>query len=426
MIDFCMKRMCGILLSRLQATARKVVRDPVNNQHARRMREDVHFYRDWLLPRFELYCNELGWQMPPVGAFEVDEEALEAEGTGWIGDSLESDTQVALARGQLDDDSSCLSPSSTTSDGSRATNFLRKIVRAKSASREEKISSARQRASERLRPNPFSKSKAERLNELKAAKLRAEERRRLRTSSEESVSSLRTLHTLQGVDLEGEVTRQSLLFGVSFTIHTALLLLRQGALLRLSEWGLPAQEVLDLSLILLQAASLWALLSNSVTFAFEEIDFGQRRLVENMGIGRRLFAGQVRRASLLAAFLVATMSCGVGLFVQCICAAGEMERWKWLPVAYLRTNTCISSNQWSSRALRISSFVTVRIGVFVLALMLMGKLLLPKPRKRSKDGRKKKERRTHAEIRSFGSSLNDSSMEVIAEESSSDLPKMVN
>ena len=45
MIDFTMKRMCGILLSRLQASAHKVLKDPVGNAHARRMREDVTFYR---------------------------------------------------------------------------------------------------------------------------------------------------------------------------------------------------------------------------------------------------------------------------------------------------------------------------------------------------------------------------------------------
>jgi hypothetical protein len=61
LIDFVMKRMCGVLLGRLQAAARKVLKDPVKNPHARRMREDVRFYRDWLLPKFRVYCDELGW-----------------------------------------------------------------------------------------------------------------------------------------------------------------------------------------------------------------------------------------------------------------------------------------------------------------------------------------------------------------------------
>lgn len=45
LIEFSMKRMCGVLLSRLQASARRVLKDPVGNVHARRMREDVTFYR---------------------------------------------------------------------------------------------------------------------------------------------------------------------------------------------------------------------------------------------------------------------------------------------------------------------------------------------------------------------------------------------
>lgn len=93
-IDFIMKRMCGILLSRLQASARKVVKDPVKNAHARRMREDVRFYRDWLLPKFQLYCEELGWQMPKVGAFEIEEDELQREGMGWIDDNIENAMQL--------------------------------------------------------------------------------------------------------------------------------------------------------------------------------------------------------------------------------------------------------------------------------------------------------------------------------------------
>lgn len=61
LIDFCMKRMCGVMLARLQAAATKVVKDPIRNPHSRRMREDVRFYRDWLLPKFRTYCDELGW-----------------------------------------------------------------------------------------------------------------------------------------------------------------------------------------------------------------------------------------------------------------------------------------------------------------------------------------------------------------------------
>lgn len=79
LIDYCMKKMCGILLSRLQGTARGVLKDPVHSLHARRMREDAQFYRLWLLPKFRAYCEDLGWDLPPVAAFNVSEEDLGEE-----------------------------------------------------------------------------------------------------------------------------------------------------------------------------------------------------------------------------------------------------------------------------------------------------------------------------------------------------------
>ncbi|KAL7522504.1 hypothetical protein ACHAWX_007190 [Stephanocyclus meneghinianus] len=107
LIDFCMKRMCGVMLARLQAAATKVVKDPIRNPHSRRMREDVRFYRDWLLPKFRTYCDELGWDMPPVKAFEVSEEDLKAEEIfeGWrSADTLDVDSDAEnLSRTRIDD-----------------------------------------------------------------------------------------------------------------------------------------------------------------------------------------------------------------------------------------------------------------------------------------------------------------------------------
>ena len=79
LIDYCMKKMCGILLTRLQGCARATLNDPVHSPHARRMREDVQFYRLWLLPKFKSYCEDLGWELPPVAAFNVSEEDLDEE-----------------------------------------------------------------------------------------------------------------------------------------------------------------------------------------------------------------------------------------------------------------------------------------------------------------------------------------------------------
>jgi len=79
LIDFCMKKLCGILLSRLQGAARTILKDPVHSLHARRMREDAQFYRMWLLPKFRSHCEDLGWELPPVAALNVSEEDLDEE-----------------------------------------------------------------------------------------------------------------------------------------------------------------------------------------------------------------------------------------------------------------------------------------------------------------------------------------------------------
>eukprot|EP00580_Thalassiosira_gravida_P003983 CAMPEP_0201607362 /NCGR_PEP_ID=MMETSP0492-20130828/6481_1 /ASSEMBLY_ACC=CAM_ASM_000837 /TAXON_ID=420259 /ORGANISM="Thalassiosira gravida, Strain GMp14c1" /LENGTH=540 /DNA_ID=CAMNT_0048071925 /DNA_START=529 /DNA_END=2151 /DNA_ORIENTATION=+ len=495
MIDFCMKRMCGILLSRLQAAARKVVKDPVKNPHARRMREDVRFYRDWLLPKFQSHCDEMGWDMPAVGAFEIEAGDLQAEGTGWIDDNVENDAGV-LPYGDDDDDddaemgedaASCLGVSSYAGTragstggggvGAAANPFkkLKKLVR-RAESPEERIAGARLRTARLLQPKPFSESKVHRLHELKLAKMRAEERIRANSDdisvSASSVSSYSTILSVSDVDFEGEVNRYAWILMITLTIHTILLLLRHSSFLNMSEWtSVPGQDSLDLLMVVLQSIALWALLNSVLIYSFDEIDFGQKRLVANMNFGKKLFVKEVKKYSRIVAIFEATMSCGYGLAAGSfhkVCSLGYFDvsstfsRWResmskavlqkllskvnvsddmtntiekvlltftdvittihryagfalsWtvrnlssgVPEALKKVTTsltdielfvssthsrvCESGDRWGSRALDISSFITLRIGVFVMALMLMGHLMLPKPKKRAR--RKKAEK----------------------------------
>lgn len=520
MIDFCMKRMCGILLSRLQATARKVVKDPIKNVHARRMREDVLFYRDWLLPKFQLYCDTLGWVMPKVGAFEIEDDDLQAEGMGWIEDSIENANNNANNQPcQRDDDvgdtTSCLGSlshvetSSLRSKSSKnsvlsPTSLLGKLHRRKE-SQEDKISAARLRAAKMIQPKPFTESKVHRLNELKAAKHRAEERVRARNlGSVDSLPSQGTLQTLQAdEDIESEVTRQALVFLSSLPIHVVLSLLRNKVF---EVAGIRAGEILNIMLVALQAISLRALLFSSILYAFEDLDYGQKKIVANMDYGKKLFIQKVKRISLVATVSIATTSCAFGFATEGIVRLCTLEDfgvmstisqwWEQIPGISLEklltflnisndamdtfksfTHTikiyvhqvggflnrivsrlqfsnlrsllekdhvpttfgditsrisnlggvckskAISSENWGARALRMSSFVTLRLGVFVLALMLMGYLLLPKPDKQSmrKKGQNQfgpRETQSNSEIDSVPSSLSfaGEEMEIIAEE----------
>jgi hypothetical protein len=77
LIDFVMKRMCGVLLNKLQGAAKKVSKDPITNPHAMKMREEEDFYKGWLMEKFRGVCKLRGWQMTPVAAFELTEAQLE-------------------------------------------------------------------------------------------------------------------------------------------------------------------------------------------------------------------------------------------------------------------------------------------------------------------------------------------------------------
>ena len=52
LVDFCLKKMAGVLLLCLQKMAMRVVGDPCC-EHAKKMREDPEFYEEWLLPKFQ-------------------------------------------------------------------------------------------------------------------------------------------------------------------------------------------------------------------------------------------------------------------------------------------------------------------------------------------------------------------------------------
>lgn len=68
LIDFSMKKIAGLVLVCLQSQAKKVMNNP-DRKHGKRIQEDSAFYRDWLLPKFDQYCRDLGWEMPDISAF---------------------------------------------------------------------------------------------------------------------------------------------------------------------------------------------------------------------------------------------------------------------------------------------------------------------------------------------------------------------
>jgi hypothetical protein len=77
LLDFLMKKLCGVLLSKLQHAAKKVSKDPINNPHASMMRREEDFYKGWLMEKFKGVAKIRGWNMPPVSAFELTDPQLE-------------------------------------------------------------------------------------------------------------------------------------------------------------------------------------------------------------------------------------------------------------------------------------------------------------------------------------------------------------
>lgn len=72
LIDFCMKKICGIMLLKLQVAALNAVTNPQDSVHAQRMREDSQFYKEWCMPKVKQYCDLMGWEIPSIKAFDAE------------------------------------------------------------------------------------------------------------------------------------------------------------------------------------------------------------------------------------------------------------------------------------------------------------------------------------------------------------------
>ena len=441
-IDFAMKRMCGIILSRLQAMARKVVKDPIKNPHARRIREDVRFYRDWLYPKFRRYCDELGWQMPKVGAFEIEVDDLEAEGMGWIDDVVNKSTKVAEVSQQCGSEEeegfASSSGSVSSSSNGRSKPLWAELKLRRSISQDDKIAAAHKRVADRLRPEPFSEGKVHRLNELKVAKQKATEERQRTKIMQRSVyvssNSGASAHSSSDSNEMGEVKHSLLIFSCSLCSLMGLSLLRRHSLF-LSPTQLTylaAHAFFDLSAIVLQAIFLRALLNGVSFYAFEKVDFGQRRLLK---CGKRLFALRVKKITKYTSVSSLTASClfgfPVGRTIRGVCSLSDINldnmvevsspmivasSWRhvlsWFDdtafLTSIQLRVCETSpnvnERWTSRAMEVSCFITLRLGVLALALVFMASILSPNPSRVS---------RIDTDTRSFSGDL-----EVITEEDS--------
>ncbi|KAL3772806.1 hypothetical protein ACHAWU_003820 [Discostella pseudostelligera] len=128
--------------------------------------------------------------------------------------------------------------------------------------------------------------------------------------------------------------------------------------------------LLSLLQIILQSISLRYLLTSTLLYSFDNIDFGQFQLVRNMKYMKQMFVSMVVYYSKGVAVGSLGISMGMGWLLSWLNGDGDGG-------IFSNIN---SNDQWCLRAYDISLFLTTRLGVFVLAALLLGHFFLPPPK----------------------------------------------
>ena len=213
LLDFIMKKLCGVLLNKLQHAAKRVSKDPVNNPHASKMRQEEIFYKHWLLPKFEAVCKLRKWSVPVVSSFELSDQQMElAEeadakklrsksnnktlrvyhsviddtpedfmddnsgprsapvNIGRRGPRVRSTTEDSV----LSDISRNSSSISSVWQNNPIASYLRELEENTQMRKAKEIRHSRERAAHRLKPKPLDEDAKSRLEELRKARQRRE------------------------------------------------------------------------------------------------------------------------------------------------------------------------------------------------------------------------------------------------------------
>lgn len=189
LLDFIMKHLAGVMLSKLQAAAKTIPRNPKRNEHAKRMRAESDFYQKWLMAKFQAICDQRGWEMPHVSAFDyIDPEAAlgtpspnkrgfhrAATYNGHSNDDLMDTSEGSPGSLQRSDEEMSELTSRSGSGGAKnnpIAQYLREMEERTQRKKMERLAETRRKAAARLRPKELSLEKQERLEELKRARAR--------------------------------------------------------------------------------------------------------------------------------------------------------------------------------------------------------------------------------------------------------------
>jgi len=155
--------------------------------------------------------------------------------------------------------------------------------------------------------------------------------------------------------------------------------------------------VVDIFMIILQLICLWFFLTCILIYTFERVDFGHLKLVSRLKNGKQLVAKEIKRYALITSISMALSSCGIGIAVSSFqCFPSDDARLLILGRQRISSSiwnksdeTCrIATSVWTRKALEVNTFISLHLVVFVLALVLMSRIILP-----SKRSRKPKQKR---------------------------------
>lgn len=71
MVNFVVRHLAGVILLSMQQQVKRIMEDP-SCRHGQRIRQDKHFYTDWLLKKVKLFCAFRGWEIPQINCLNSE------------------------------------------------------------------------------------------------------------------------------------------------------------------------------------------------------------------------------------------------------------------------------------------------------------------------------------------------------------------
>ena len=339
LLEFGMKHLASVVLSKLQNAAKKATLHPVTNLHAIKMREEKEFYQTWLLEKFKSVCAIRGWELPPVAAFNLTEtEATKAQrymknrAQTFPSDNLREEdendmTRInALSHDELDTNTEVMSALSTDSgrtsvwSNNPIASYLRETERKIQQRKADAETESRQRAVQRLQPKARSFSDEERLNALRLAKYRRLDKSSSPPSTvDDSTSASTTTESSKSYSQRlayqlydhSPRTRYAIVLTL---VGTLLLMLHTGVIVESSKmlstrpsmpWYMNrSKDIGTIIYIVLCTIPHFLLVNVSLVYAFDALDIGSKSGRQ----AKTYYSDHVYGASTVASFGIATIS----------------------------------------------------------------------------------------------------------------------